>query len=151
MEELGFPAWIRATHLLNIIFLSFLIRSGIQILASHPKLYWNDACRHGSEWARFTKKEMPKDKLWTTQDEEEYYNSIIAMPGGDSLGPGRQWHFLNVLFWILTGVFYVALLFLDGQQWTRLVPTSWEVIPGAWDALVTYLSFEIPPIPPGEE
>ncbi len=150
MEELGFPAWIRATHLLNIIFISFLIRSGIQILASHPKLYWNDACRHGSEWVRFTKKEMPKDELWTSQDEEEYYNSIIAMPGGDSLGPGRQWHFLNVLGWILTGVVYMALLFLDQPQWTRLVPTSWEIIPAAWDAFVTYLSFEIPPIPEGE-
>ena len=63
MEELGFPAWIRATHFLNIIFMSFLIRSGIEILAAHPKLYWNDDCRHGSEWARFTKKEMPKDEL----------------------------------------------------------------------------------------
>ncbi len=50
MEELGFPAWIRATHFLNIIFISFLIRSGLEILSAHPKLYWNDDCRHGSEW-----------------------------------------------------------------------------------------------------
>ncbi len=151
MEDLGFPWWLRGTHLLNIIFLSFLIRSGIQILASHPKLYWNDACKHGSEWLSFTTKEMPKDKLWTSQDEEEYYNSVVAIPGGDSLGPGRQWHFLNVIGWILTGVVYVALLFLDWPQWTRLVPTSWEVIPGAFQNFVTYLSFQIPPIPPGEE
>ena len=151
MEELGFPAWIRATHLLNIIFMSFLIRSGIQILASHPKLYWNDDCRHGSEWARFTKKEMPQDKLWTSEDEEEEYPSTIAMPGGSLLGLGRQWHFFNVVFWILTGVVYVALLFIDWPQWTRLIPTSWDVIPGAWNSLVTYLSFDLPPIPPGEE
>lgn len=151
MEDLGFPWWIRGTHLLNIIFMSFLIRSGIQILASHPKLYWNDACKHGSEWLSFTTKKMPKDKLWTSQDEEEYYNSVVAMPGGDSLGPGRQWYFLNVIFWILTGVVYVTLLFLDWPQWTRLVPTSWEIIPGAFQNFVTYLSFQIPPIPPGEE
>jgi hypothetical protein len=70
VEELGFPWWIRATHLLNIIFMSFLVRSGTQILASHPKLYWNDACKHGSEWVRFTEKEMPKDELWTSLYEE---------------------------------------------------------------------------------
>ena len=90
MEELGFPGWLRATHFLNIIFMSFLIRSGIEILAAHPKLYWNDDCRHGSEWARFTKKEMPKDELWTSKDEEESYSSLIAMPGlGHRSGPAR--------------------------------------------------------------
>ena len=150
MEELGFPAWIRATHFLNIIFMSFLIRSSIEILAAHPKLYWNDDCRHGSEWARFTKKEMPKDELWTSKDEEESYPSTIAMPGYSNLGLGRHWHFLNVILWILTGLVYVALLFVDWPEWRRLVPTSWDVIPGAWEALVTYLSFTIPPIPPGE-
>jgi DMSO/TMAO reductase YedYZ molybdopterin-dependent catalytic subunit/thiosulfate reductase cytochrome b subunit len=150
MEDLGFPAWIRATHFLNIIFMSFLIRSGIEILAAHPKLYWNDDCRHGSEWARFTKKEMPKDELWTSKDEEESYSSTIAMPGYSNLGLGRHWHFLNVILWILTGLVYVALLFVDWPEWRRLVPTSWDVIPGAWEALVTYLSFTIPPIPPGE-
>ena len=149
MEELGFPTWLRATHFLNIIFMSFLIRSGIEILAAHPKLYWNDDCRHGSEWARFTKKEMPKDELWTSKDEEESYSSVIAMPGHSNLGLGRHWHFFNVLFWILTGVVYVALLFIT-PEWQRLIPTSWEIFPQTWDVIVTYLNFEIPPKIPGE-
>ena len=90
MEELGFPWWVRGTHVLTIIFMSYLIRSGLQILSSHPKLYWNDDCRHGSEWLRVTSKEMPKDKLWTSQDEEEDYSSWVAEPGHDNLGLGRQ-------------------------------------------------------------
>lgn len=141
--EVDFPAWIRATHFLNIIFMSFLIRSGIQILASHPKLYWNDDCRHGSEWARFTNKEMPKDKLWTSKDEEEHYPSTIAMPGSNLLGLGRHWHFLNVVLWILTGLVYVVLLFV-ASEWRRLVPDSWGVFAKAWSDLITYLSFNIP-------
>src|SRR5215208_1467061 len=32
MPELDFPAWIRITHFINIIFISFLIRSGNEIL-----------------------------------------------------------------------------------------------------------------------
>jgi hypothetical protein len=47
----------------------------------------------------------------------------MAMPGGDSLGPGRQWHFLNVIGWSLIGVVYVTLLFIT-PEWRRLVPES---------------------------
>ncbi len=36
MTELGFPAWTRVTHLLNIFLISLLIRSGIQIGRTGP-------------------------------------------------------------------------------------------------------------------
>ncbi len=35
----------------------------------------------GSEWIKFTKKNMPKDKLWTSLEEEESWSSWIALPG----------------------------------------------------------------------
>jgi Ni,Fe-hydrogenase I cytochrome b subunit len=44
VPHLDFPAWIRVTHWINLLFLTFLIRSGMEILATHPKLYWNDDC-----------------------------------------------------------------------------------------------------------
>ena len=40
--EFGFPLGIRLTHAFNIVFLTLLIRSGIEILAGHPMLYFND-------------------------------------------------------------------------------------------------------------
>ena len=49
MPDLDFPAWIRITHFVNIVFMVFLIRSGLEILATHPKLYWNDHSKPGSE------------------------------------------------------------------------------------------------------
>ena len=57
LVELGFPLVIRLTHAFNIIFLTLLIRSGIEILGGHPMLYFNDHCRPGSEWIRFTSKQ----------------------------------------------------------------------------------------------
>ena len=141
--ELTFPWWLRLTHYANIIFMLFLMRSGIEIIATHPKLYWNDASKPGTEWARFTRKKMPKDKLWDALDEEESYSSIVSMPGHENLGMGRHWHFLNVIFWILTGVVYVALLFID-DQWRHLIPTSWSVFPEAWQDILAYLSFQLP-------
>lgn len=37
----GFPAWLRLAHYINFLFLILLIRSGLQILFDHPRLYWN--------------------------------------------------------------------------------------------------------------
>src|SRR5680860_823072 len=103
---LDFPLWLRATHVLNILFLSLLVRSGLEILSAHPKLYWNDHCAPGSEWLRFTRKQMPKNQPWTGRDEEESFSSWIALPGHRSLGLGRHWHFASVIAWLLTGVVY---------------------------------------------
>ncbi|MGH7142379.1 MAG: molybdopterin-dependent oxidoreductase [Candidatus Saccharimonadales bacterium] len=141
-----FPLWLRITHLLNLIFLVLLARSGIQILMDHPKLYWKDDSKDGTEWIKFSKKKMPTDKLWTSMDEADApRNRIIALPGGfHNLGAARNWHFLTGIFWFGTGIYYVSSMFIS-DQWRQLVPTSWSIIPGAWHSLLTYLSFHIPP------
>jgi len=137
---LGFPVWIRATHWINVLFIGFLIRAGIQILAAYPRLYWNVHCTPGTEWLKFTKKGMPRDRLWTALDQEEKVPGWLAQPGGNNLGMGRHWHFSAALFWTLNGLAYVILLFVTGE-WRRLIPTSWGIVPAAWHTLVTYVTF----------
>jgi methionine sulfoxide reductase catalytic subunit len=143
LVPLHFPLWIRLTHVLNVLFLTLLARSGIELLGAHPKLYWNDDCRPGSEWLRFTRKRMPADRIWTSKDEEEAIPSWLALPGQRHLGLGRHWHFATVLAWILTGLVYVVLLFA-ADEWRRLIPTSWSVFPDAWDTLLVYLHLNVP-------
>lgn len=142
MAHLTFPLWLRATHFFNLLFISLLWRSGFEILSTHPKLYLNDDCRPGSEWIKFTKKKQPEHELWTSRDEEEDFNSWIAMPGHRNLGLGRHWHFLSDIGWLTTGIVYIVLLFAS-DQWRRLVPTSWSIIPGAYHAALVYLSFHL--------
>ena len=142
--DLGFPLWIRLSHLFNILFITLLIRSGIEILAAHPKLYLNEDCTPGTEWIRFTPRQMPKDQFWTGKDEQEAYSSWVSLPGGKHLGLGRQWHFLGVLGWVLTGLIYVTLLFVT-PEWRRLVPTSWDIFPQAWQSALVYLRLDLPP------
>ncbi len=146
--DLDFPIWIRLTHLFNILFITLLFRSGIEILGAHPKLYLNDDSQPGTEWIRFTPRKPPADRLWTAKDEEESYTRWLALPGGKSLGLGRQWHFLTVLGWVLTGLLYVVLLFVT-PEWRRLIPTSWDVIPQAYQAALSYLQLKLPAEPPG--
>src|SRR5438105_1525189 len=81
----------------------------------------------------------------TFMDEAEHINSFVALPGGHhNLGASRNWHFLIVPVWILNGLSYVILLGVTGQ-WRRLLPTSWTIIPQAWESLLTFARFQIPP------
>src|SRR6516165_5755934 len=50
----GFPAWLRVTHYVNFLFIILLVRSGLQILMDHPRLYGNVHCTPGTEWRRLT-------------------------------------------------------------------------------------------------
>jgi methionine sulfoxide reductase catalytic subunit len=134
---IAFPFWLRATHFLNLLFLSLLVRSGLEILSAHPKLYWNDDCTPGTEWLRFTRKQLPADQLWTSRDEEVSFSSWLALPGRNNLGLGRHWHFLADAGWLLTGLWYVVTLCVT-PEWRRLVPTSWSILPDAWHALLSY-------------
>jgi len=134
---LDFPTWVRITHFLNFLFLSLLLRSGLEILSAHPKLYWNDACRPGSEWLTFNRTPYPTDQLFTSEDQEADFPSWLALPGHKHWDLGRHWHFAAVNGWLATGLAYVGLLFGTGA-WRRLVPSSLSVFPEAGKVLVAY-------------
>jgi methionine sulfoxide reductase catalytic subunit len=139
-----FPEWLRIGHFINVIFIILLIRSGIEILSAHPKLYLSDDTTDGNEWAKFSSRKMPRDKLWTSDDEAESYNSWVALPGHSQLGIGRHWHFFSIIFWPLNGIVYYVLLF-DTGTWRTIVPTSWDIFPQAWNTGLIFLSGNLPP------
>jgi methionine sulfoxide reductase catalytic subunit len=144
LGDLGFPAWLRTAHWINVFFIGLLARSGIQILASYPRLFVNDDCTPGHEWLKFTRRREPSDRLWTSLEDEKSVTPLIAQPGGNNLGLGRHFHFFSVVFWVLSGVIYVLLLFLTGE-WRRLIPTSWAIFPDALHTFAEYVTFHIPP------
>ena len=148
-EPYGFPAWLRITHYVNFLFLVLLIRSGLQILMDHPRLYWNVHCTPGTEWLRLTPVEVPKDRVWTAKDDSRHLSPWIGLPGyRHTVGMARHWHFLSVLFWVGNGLVFVVLLFCTGQ-WQRLVPMSWRIVADAWAVFVHYATFHLPPEPNG--
>jgi sulfoxide reductase catalytic subunit YedY len=145
----GFPAWLRITHYVNFLFLVLLIRSGLQILMDHPRLYWNVHCTPGTEWLRLTPVEIPKDRVWTAKDDSRHLSPWIGLPGyRHTIGMARHWHFLSVLFWVGNGLVFVVLLFAT-DQWRRLVPHSWSIVPDAWAVFVHYATLHLPPEPNG--
>lgn len=147
----GFPAWLRWQHLFNIVFMMFLMRAGLQILADHPRLYLNSGCRPGSAWLRMRAavpadrmdKSRP-DRLWTAKDDSVALPAWMGIPGiRHTVGLARWWHFVFDLFWLANGLVFYVLLFTTGQ-WRRIVPQSWEVLPNAASTAVQYASLDFP-------
>lgn len=139
------PLLIVITHFINLFAIVLLIRSGLHILADHPLLYWTDHTRRDNYWLKFGKKKMPKGKLWTAHDEAEHIGSY-ALPGGahPEFGMARNWHFFGAIIWLATGAVYWGWMFTTGN-WRRLIPTSWDVFPGAVQNAIDYVTFNLPP------
>jgi thiosulfate reductase cytochrome b subunit len=139
----GFPIWLRALHFLNLFFMVFIIRAGVQILADHPRLYWKRDCTPGTEWFRF-QKEVPRDRIWTAKDDAVTLPGWLGIPGiRHSIGLARWWHFSTTLLWMINGVVFYVLLF-STDQWLRIVPTTWAVFPNAASTALQYLSLTFP-------
>lgn len=52
MTGLGFPLRVRLTHWFHFLFIAPLVHSGIEILAAHPKLYWDDDSLTARAWLK---------------------------------------------------------------------------------------------------
>ena len=139
----GFPVWARWEHFFNAFLLIFILRSGLQILSDHPRLYWTRHSTPGREWLRI-QKPVPTDPLWTAKQDSISLPGQVGLPGlRHSIGLARWWHLGINAFWLLNGVIFFVLLFATGR-WERFVPTTWEVFPNALSALIQYLSLDWP-------
>ncbi|ORX04482.1 oxidoreductase [Mycobacterium triplex] len=147
----GFPSWLRWQHLFNIVFMMFIVRAGLQILADHPRLYLNAGCRPGTEWLRI-RGPVPADRqdrsdaarVWTAKDDSVAIPKWLGIPGfRHSIGLARWWHFSFDLLWLANGLIFYVLLFTTGQ-WRRIVPQSLDVVPNALSTAIQYASLDFP-------
>lgn len=101
--EAGFPWWLQIQHFVNVFFMLFIIRAGIQILADHPRLYWKQNSTPGTDWFRF-QLPVPKGRGWTSKDDSVSIPGWLGLPGiRHSIGLARWWHFSVNLLWVVNG------------------------------------------------
>ncbi|WP_232321104.1 molybdopterin-dependent oxidoreductase [Mycobacterium shimoidei] len=136
----GMPGWLGWTHFFNLFLMIFIIRSGIQILCDHPRLYFSRNATPGKdEWLRVGPP-VPDDELWTANADTVALPPQFGLPGfRHSIGLARWWHLGMDVLWLLNGLIFYVLLFATGQ-WRHIVPTSWDVFPNAASVAIQYLS-----------
>ena len=76
----GLPIWVGAMHFLNLFLMIFIIRSGVQILSDHPRLYWTRHSTPGKDWFRI-QKPVPADPLWTAKNDSISLPGQVGLPG----------------------------------------------------------------------
>ncbi|HZJ07133.1 MAG TPA: hypothetical protein VFD59_16905, partial [Nocardioidaceae bacterium] len=141
--QVGIPAWVGWQHFLNLFLMTFIIRSGVQIMTDHARLYWTRHSTPGREWFRF-QKEVPDDPLWTAKQDSVTLPGQVGLPGiRHSIGLARWWHLGVDMLWLLNGAIFYVMIFLTGH-WQRLVPLSWDHIPNAVSVAIQYLSLDWP-------
>jgi len=142
-EPAGIPAFVRWAHLLSFFFLVIIVRSGLQVLADHPRLYTKVHCTPGKEWLRF-RGPVPTDRVWTAKEDTITLSPLVGLPGGrHTIGVARHWHFGFDILFVLTGIVYTA--FFVSTPWLhRLLPTRISIFPAAASCAVTYLSLHFP-------
>ncbi|CAN5743951.1 hypothetical protein BH24ACT14_BH24ACT14_21860 [soil metagenome] len=139
----GIPSWVGWQHFLNLFLITFITRSGTQIMTDHPRLYWTRHSTPGKEWFRF-QKEVPDDPLWTAKQDSVTLPGQVGLPGiRHSIGLARWWHLGVDMLWLLNGAVFYIMIFATGH-WQRLVPMSWDFFPSALSVMIQYLSLDWP-------
>jgi len=139
----GLPAWLGWQHFLNLFLMIFIIRSGITIIADHPRFYWTRHSTPGKEWFRI-QNPVPPDPLYTAKQDSITVPDGVGLPGRrHSIGLARWWHLGVDTLWLLNGIVFLVLLLVTGQ-WMRLVPMSWDVFPNSLSVAIQYLSLDWP-------
>ncbi|MGN7773617.1 cytochrome b/b6 domain-containing protein [Phyllobacterium sp. 22552] len=140
----------RLTHWLNVLCLSFLLLSGLQIFNAHPELYWGHygadgdpavltigADDEGGEprgFARIAGLELPTTGVLGVSNVEgeqvlRAFPSWATIPSFQDLAAGRRWHFFFAWLFVINGIVYLGFSLLSGHFRRDLAPKAHELSP----------------------
>jgi thiosulfate reductase cytochrome b subunit len=119
---------VRVTHWINVIALTVLLMSGLQILNAHPSLYWGK-----SSYA----------ETGPILEIDDGFPSWATLPSGQWLAMGRRWHFFFAWILVLNGATYLSYAIAS-----RHVPRDLAVRKAEWRtigrSLAEHLRFHRP-------
>ena len=143
---------VRITHWLNVLCLSFLLMSGLQIFNAHPHLYWGQYGSDALPDDSFISIEAYADGdsmkgvttigpfaitttglLGASRVDGELtpraFPSWLTIPSYQDLGTGRRWHFFFAWFFVVNGFVYLLYGLISRHFKRDLLPTKAELAP----------------------
>ncbi len=143
---------VRITHWLNVLCLSVLLMSGLQIFNAHPHLYWGQYGADALPDPAFVSIEAYADgdsmKGVTTIGSFQFtttgvlgaskvdgeltpraFPQWLTIPSYQDLGTGRRWHFFFAWFFVINGFVYMLYGLVSRHFRRDLLPTKVELTP----------------------
>lgn len=139
---------VRVTHWINVVCLTILVMSGLQIFNAHPALYWGQAADFDNPLLDMTAVQ-DEDGTWrgvTTILDHEFdttglfglsnvggvevergFPAWVTLPGRQWLAMGRRWHFFFAWLFVVNGLVYLTAGFLRGHFRRDLLPSGAEL------------------------
>ena len=121
---------IRIMHWINVIALTLMLFSGLQIFNAHPNLYWGNRSDQGKEWLSLGAQEdaagnlvgitrIGQHQVTTTgvlgvskgsdgTPVARGFPSWLTVPSAGWLAMGRRWHFFFAWVFVLNGLCYIG-------------------------------------------
>lgn len=141
---------VRLSHWLNVLCMTILLFSGLQIFNAHPELYWGqfgadndpsilsmEAVEDGDAIKGVTRiGSLSFDTTGmlgvSTVDGEATargFPAWITLPSYQDLATGRRWHFFFAWLFVINGLIYMACGFITRHFRRDLLPTREELTP----------------------
>jgi thiosulfate reductase cytochrome b subunit len=139
----------RVTHWINVLALTLLLMSGLQIFNAHPALYWGAKSTFSSPWLAMDAGEKAGQPIGVTRlagrryettglfgysgppgmREPRGFPSWATVPSWRDLAAGRRWHFFFAWLFVINGAVYLATSLIGGHLRRDLLPTGPDLSP----------------------
>ncbi|THD70925.1 cytochrome b/b6 domain-containing protein [Phenylobacterium sp.] len=155
----------RITHWINVLALTLLLMSGLNIFGAHPALYWGQKSTFARPWVSIGAEQhgakmegvtwIGRTKFRTTgvlgysgkpgAEEQVAFPSWATVPSERDLADSRHWHFFFAWLFVLNGLVYWLVGLGRGHIVKDLVPNQHDVAPkNIWHEIVAHAQLKFP-------
>ena len=154
---------VRLMHWINVISLTLLLGSGLNIFNAHPALYWGQDSHFTSPWLSIGARDTPAGPVgvtrfagreWETtgvlgvsavdgETRARGFPSWATVPGPQWLAMARHWHLFFAWVFVVNGVAYVLYALFSRHLSRDLLPTRAE-LRGIGTSIKNHLLFRHP-------
>jgi thiosulfate reductase cytochrome b subunit len=138
---------VRITHWINVVCITFLVMSGLQIFNAHSALYIGQKADFANPVLSMTARNSPTGPVGETHILGKTFNttglfglstangqlqargfpSWITVPSYQDLATGRRWHFFFAWLFVINGAVYLIASLVNRHVWRDLVPSRGQV------------------------
>ena len=155
----------RLTHWINVLALTLLLMSGLNIFGAHPALYWGMKSTFAHPWVSIGAEDKGDRMIGVTQVGSAKFETTgvlgysgkvgsrvpvafpawATVPSFRDLADSRRWHFFFAWVFVINGLAYWLVGLIGGHIRRDLVPTAADVKPkNLWHEIVTHARLKFP-------